>query len=59
MILIIPEMKRVPEGASMATRRAMYDDYCAQLRRLNPHCYNADGSIKTWWQALIGLWRKT
>jgi len=37
------------------TRQKMYDHYCAELRRMNPSHFNVDGSQKTLWQWLKGL----
>lgn len=46
-ILRIPPMKKIPEGATLEDRERMYDEHIAELKRLNPKRYNADGSLKS------------
>lgn len=53
MRAIIPKMKEIPEGATKADRIRMYDEYMAELRRLNPKHYNADGSLKSTKQWMV------
>jgi hypothetical protein len=48
--LNIPPLKRVPEGATQTQRVKMYEDYTADLIRMNPGQFNSDGSVKTAWQ---------
>jgi len=47
MHVIIPEMQKVPEGATQEDRQKMYDDYCAEMASLNPRHFNPDGSQKS------------
>lgn len=49
MSVIIPPMKPIPEGATREDRVRMYDEHVAELRRLNPQHFNADGSLKPMW----------
>ena len=53
----IPKMKPVPDGASDEDRQRMFDEYKADLARLNPGLFNADGTQKTLWQRLKGLFK--
>lgn len=53
--LRIPDMKKIPDGATRGDRDRMHDEYCAELRRLNPSHFNSDGSFKSVWQWLIDL----
>jgi hypothetical protein len=57
VIVFIPPMKPVPLGASDEDRRRMYEEYCDELRRLNPFYYHSDGSLRRWWQLLLGVRR--
>jgi len=45
--VIIPDMPPVPNGASEADRRKMFDDYMTQLVKYNPAYLNSDGSRKS------------
>lgn len=53
--LNIPPLKRVPDGATQTYRAKMYDDYKADLMRMNPGAFNHDGSVKTAWQKIKEL----
>lgn len=45
--VIIPEMPPVPEGATPADRRKMFDEYMADLIKFNPAYLNDDGSSRS------------
>lgn len=45
--VIIPEMPPVPEGATSAERRKMFDEYMADLIEFNPAYLNDDGSSRS------------
>jgi len=51
----IPLMKPVPENATVEDRRKMFEEHKAKLIKLNPSCFNTDGTVKTIWQRLTGL----
>ena len=55
---IIPPKKPVPFDATKAERERMFEEYKAEVARLNPHLYNADGSAKTFCQYFFGWLRK-
>ena len=52
---ILPPMRPIPEGATKEDRHRMFDEYKAELIKLNPSHFNADGSQKTVMQWLKGL----
>lgn len=56
MILTIPPMRRCPVDATPEQRRALFDQYVRELRLLNPHLFNPDGSVCSFWQRLRSLW---
>ncbi len=49
----MPPMKPIPEGATKEDRKKLYDEYMQELRELNPHCFNEDGSVKSAWQTFM------
>lgn len=53
----LPKMRPVPEGATDEDRRRMYNEYKAELIKLNPNSFNDDGTVKTVWQRIFGLFR--
>lgn len=55
MQVYLPPMKRVPEGATQADRDRMYDEYEAEVKRMNPGFFNSDGSLKTLRQRVLEL----
>jgi hypothetical protein len=57
--VILPEMTRVPEGASREVRDRMYEEYKAELMALNPGHFNSDGSLKGPWQMFKDLFRRS
>jgi hypothetical protein len=57
MRLIIPEMKRYPPGADLATRTKMFEEYKAELARLNPGLVHTDGTPRSLWGCLAYLFR--
>jgi len=42
----LPPRKPIPEGATEEDRKRMFQEYREELRRLNPHMHNPDGSLK-------------
>ncbi len=52
-----PPRVPIPEGATEEDRRRMFNEYKAELVRLNPGHFNADGTQKTLWQAIKYLFR--
>lgn len=55
--VIIPPMPPVPEGATQELRDQMREEYKAELMALNPGHFNPDGSLKSPWQMLKGLFK--
>lgn len=55
MIVICPPFKPVPPGATEDDRRRMYEDYLAELRRLNPAFYRRDGKPRTIWEVCLAV----
>ncbi len=53
--VIIPEMKKIPDGATDADRLQMFNEHKAELVRLNPGHFNPDGTVKTVWQSIKGV----
>jgi hypothetical protein len=49
---ILPPIATLAHDADQATRQRMYEEYKAELYRLNPHLRNPDGSRTRW----MGLW---
>ena len=56
-IVIFPDHKLIEKTGieNGWTRQQMYDHYCAELRRMNPGHFNANGSQKSVWQWLKRL----
>jgi len=50
-----PPLKPIPDGATKEDRQRMFDEHKADLIRLNPNHFNADGTQKTMWQWLKRL----
>ena len=48
----IPEIKKVPEGATKEERIKMFNEYKEDLIRCNPNSFNEDGTVRTFWQVL-------
>lgn len=56
--VIIPPLKKIPEGATLEDRQRMYDERVAELKRLNPTLCNAGDTgplngTKIWFVAAI------
>lgn len=55
-VIIVPfHDPELVKHATLEERQAMLEEWKAQMRRWNPHFYNADGSTKSWWRVLLGL----
>ena len=50
--IYLPKVKEVPEGATIEERKRMFEEYKQELIKYNPNSFNADGSVKTFWQVL-------
>ena len=48
--MILPEIKRIPEGATKEDRIKMFNDYKKLLAALNPGHFHANGEHKKWWR---------
>ena len=48
----IPEIKKVPEGATKEERIKMFNEYKEDLIRCNPNSFNEDGTVRTFWKVL-------
>jgi len=48
----IPEIKKVPEGATKEERIKMFNEYKEDLIRCNPNFFNEDGTVRTFWKVL-------
>lgn len=55
---IIPPMKPIPAGATKEDRERLFLEHRAELVALNPHMFNPDGSVKSFWQSLKKLFKK-
>jgi hypothetical protein len=51
-IVIVPELKPIPVDATPEYRQKLYDEYCAELIKLNPQYFNQDGSPKSIWSLI-------
>ena len=56
-IAIIPKMKPIPKGATKEDRERMFEEYKAELISLNPGNFNPDGTTKSFFQWLWGLYK--
>jgi hypothetical protein len=55
-LIIVPfHQKEIVEKATLEERRAMFEEWKDAMRRANPRLYNADGTLKKWWQLLLFL----
>lgn len=54
-IITTPKLKPIPEGATKDVRDKMHKDYVAELIRLNPGHFHADGRRKDVFARIKGL----
>jgi hypothetical protein len=52
--MVIPPLRRVPEGASDEVHMRMYRESCAELVRLNPGHFLSPGVRRRWYHWIIG-----
>ena len=57
MTIILQPMKPIAANATLEDRRRAFKEYKRELMQLNPRSFNADGSVKTTWQYIKGLFR--
>lgn len=57
MIIIAPEMTKVPAGATRADRERLFTEYRGALQKANPHLFHPDGRRKSTLQLILGLFR--
>jgi hypothetical protein len=50
-----PPLKPIPEGATKEERIAMFNEYKKEAISMNPNAFNKDGTVKTTWQMIKGL----
>lgn len=53
--LDIPKLKPIPEGATREDRERMYQEHIAEIKRRNPRHFNADGTRRSVWDIIEGL----
>lgn len=56
--VIIPPLKKIPEGATREDRERMFDEHVSEVKRLNPKHYNNGDAgplsgTKRWFVAAI------
>jgi len=50
--IFLLDIPPVPENATKEDRQRMFDEYKTKMIKMNPGRFNADGSIKSFWQWL-------
>lgn len=54
-IVVTPRLKPIPEGATKDDRERMHKNYIAELARLNPGHFHANGTRKSVFWRLNGF----
>lgn len=54
----LPDMPKVPPGATLEQRRAMLEEYKRRLREANPRSFNSEGEVVGWFTRLLQLFTR-